>query len=137
MMYLDTSICVEFLRNRMPSFYAALQRSDPRTFAIPSVVVGELYLGVEKSNYPEKGRLSVDRFLAPFETVDYDERCARIYAQIRAALEKKGSSIGSNDLLIAATALANGAVLVTRNDREFTRVPGLKVEYWDEIRESL
>jgi tRNA(fMet)-specific endonuclease VapC len=52
------------------------------------------------------------------------------YAATRVALERRGQPIGSNDLLIAAHALALGATLVTHNLREFARVPGLKVENW-------
>ena len=52
------------------------------------------------------------------------------YAQIRAALEQAGTPIGANDLLIAAHAIALDATLVTANEREFSRVPGLRVENW-------
>ncbi len=133
MLLLDTNVCIEFLRNRLSYTYQALRASDPRIFGIPAVVAGELYVGVEKSKAPERGRRAIDSFLAPFEIVPFDGRCARTYAHIRAHLEREGTRIGGNDLLIAATALVNGATLVTRNEREFMRVPGLSVEVWDEV----
>lgn len=133
MTVLDTSVCIEFLRNRLSHTFEALRGSDPRSFVIPAVVAGELYVGVEKSPDPRRARMAIDRFLAPFDVVAFDDRCARIYARVRAQLEGRGLRIGSNDLLIAATALAYGATLVTRNEREFARVPGLSVEVWDEI----
>ena len=71
--------------------------------------------------------------LLPFEIIPFDETCAAHYAKIRADLEQKGRTIGSNDYLIAATALAHGAVLVTNNVDEFKRVPGLSLECWEEI----
>jgi tRNA(fMet)-specific endonuclease VapC len=54
----------------------------------------------------------------------------RAYAEVRAALEASGRTIGANDLLIAAHALERGAVLVTGNTSEFGRVPGLEVQDW-------
>lgn len=61
----------------------------------------------------------------------FDEAAAVIYGDIRAYLDKQGTPIGGNDLLIAATALAGELILVTRNIREFERVPGLKLEDWE------
>ncbi len=71
--------------------------------------------------------------LLPFELVPFDGICAQHYGRIRAHLEQAGKTIGANDCLIAATALARGAVLITNNAREFQRVPGLAVEEWAEI----
>ena len=75
----------------------------------------------------------VESFLLPFEIVPFGEKSARVYGRLRGDLESKGMTIGPNDLLIAATALAYGAVLVTNNVREFKRVPGLSLEEWDEV----
>jgi tRNA(fMet)-specific endonuclease VapC len=60
----------------------------------------------------------------------FDRRAAVSYGRIRAVLEKKGRPIGAMDLLIAAQALSLGVRLVTNNEREFRRVPGLRVENW-------
>ena len=133
MFYLDTNVCIEFLRGRMPGTYRLLQESDPRLFGIPSVVAAELFVGAEKSVRREKNRMLVERFLVPFEIVPFDGVCARAYARIRADLENEGKKIGPLDQLIAACALAHEATLVTRNVSEFKRVPGLRVEDWEEI----
>ena len=132
MYYLDTNVCVEFLKGRMPRTRELLESSDPRLFALPTPVVAELFVGVEKSARREENRLAVERFIAPFSVVPFDERSARAYARIRDDLESRGESIGPMDLLIAATAVAHEAVLVTRNVREFKRVEGLRVEDWEE-----
>jgi tRNA(fMet)-specific endonuclease VapC len=66
----------------------------------------------------------------PFEIVSFDSRSADYYGTVRLELEKKGQLIGPNDLVIAATVLAHGGVLVTHNVKEFKRVKGLKVEDW-------
>jgi len=69
-------------------------------------------------------------FLTPFEVVPYTEKVSKSYARIRAGYEKKGEPAGPNDLLIAATVLVNNGRLVTRNIREFRRIPGLEVIEW-------
>lgn len=132
MYLLDTNIIVEFLHGRLPHTYRVFMRSDPRMFAVPAIVEAELCYGVERAKGPTKERMIVGRFLSPFKIAPFDSRCAEHYGRIRATLASRGKTIGPNDLLIAATALANGAVLVTRNARKFQRVPGLTVEVWDE-----
>lgn len=69
-------------------------------------------------------------FLAHYPIVSLGAEGAEAYSLLRADLELRGLVIGSNDMLIAATALAHGATLVTRNTAEFTRVVGLTVEDW-------
>ena len=64
------------------------------------------------------------------QAVNYDASAARHYARIRAQLERQGQPIGANDLWIAAQALAADATLVTDNEGEFRRVPGLALENW-------
>ena len=60
----------------------------------------------------------------------FDDRAAEYYGVVRAQLTESGRPIGPNDLMIAATALASDATLATRNEREFRRVAGLRVEVW-------
>lgn len=117
----------------MPNVYRLFRQSDPRLFAVPSVVAAELYTGALKSMNPTKNRLVVSDFLLPFAILPFDERSALHYADIRSQLEKKGTKIGPNDLMIAAISQANSAVLVTNNVKEFKRVPGLSVESWAEV----
>jgi len=87
--------------------------------------------GAEKSLKREDNHLKISAFLLPFEIIPFDSAGAECYGKIKAVLEKKGMLIGPNDLLIAATALANNAVLVTDNTNEFNRVEGLVVENWN------
>jgi tRNA(fMet)-specific endonuclease VapC len=71
-------------------------------------------------------------FLAPLQILPFDSQCLWIYADLRAALEKQGLSIGPMDTLIAAQALSIDGTLVTNNIKEFVRVPKLKLENWFE-----
>lgn len=133
MYLLDTNILIDISRRKLNAAYELLLNSDAGLFKVPAVVKAELLLGAEKSMQPEEERLKVESLLLPFEIVPFDETCAAQYAKIRTALEGKGQHIGDNDYLIAATALAHGAVLVTNNVDEFKRVPGLSLECWEEI----
>lgn len=130
---LDTCICIDFLRGRMPYAYEMFKHTDPRLFAIPSIVEAELLLGAEKSANPSKRRQTVEEFLLSFQVLPFDHRCAYAYAKLRSTLEREGRRIGPNDLIVAATALANECTLVTNNVEEFKRVPGLPLESWYEM----
>lgn len=130
---LDTCICIDFLRGRMPYAYEMFKHTDPRLFAIPSIVEAELLLGAEKSANPSKRRQTVEEFLLSFQVLPFDHRCAYAYAKLQSTLEREGRRIGPNDLIVAATALANECTLVTNNVEEFKRVPGLPLESWYEM----
>ena len=138
MYLLDTCICVEFLRGRLSTGYQMMRQSPVDLFKIPAVTVGELLLGAEQApaEWQLVERRSVEVFLESFEVVPFDEKCARAYSRIRADLEGRGCRIGEIDMEIAATALANQAVLVTNNVKEFSRVPGLSFECWHDVSET-
>ena len=135
MYILDTCICVEFLRGRLSTGYQMMRQSPAGLFKIPAMAVGELLLGAEKApaEWQALERRSVEVFLENFEIVPFDEKCARAYSRLRADLEARGCRIGEIDMEIAATALANQAVLVTNNVEEFGRVPGLSFESWHDV----
>ena len=121
------------MRGRLPSAYEIMRHSDPRQFGVPAIVVAELNYGIERSKKLKENRLLTERFLAPLTIVDFDERCARAYGVVRGQLQKRGLQIGPNDMLIAATAIANQATLVSNNHKEFKRIKGLEFESWYEI----
>lgn len=89
----------------------------------------ELLHGARKYEKREDRIARVERTLAPFRSLPFDDAAAREYAEIRDVLETRGAVIGPNDLLIAAIARAHALTLVS-NNREFERVDGLKVEDW-------
>lgn len=111
-----------------------LQALRPADVAVPSIVEYELRYGLlrlpPEAAAPRLAALA--QLLQPLQRLPFDAACAEQAAQIRAALEVAGTPIGAHDLLIAATALHHGAVLVTRNVREFVRVPGLRCINWHE-----
>ena len=128
--YLDTDICVFALKGQFPAIKKWLQGFVPDHIKIPSVVKSELLLGALKSTRPKETFHLVERFLGPYEIISFDGQAAVAYARIRHELETMGKSIGPNDLIIAATVVANQGTLVTHNSKEFNRVPGLLTEDW-------
>jgi tRNA(fMet)-specific endonuclease VapC len=113
------------------SIKARLEQLQPRDVNLCSVVKAELLYGAAKSTIRERTLARLDHFFDVFFSLPFDDRAAEAYGAIRAGLEKQGSPIGPNDLLIAATALANNVILITHNSREFGRVAGLKHEDWE------
>jgi len=127
---LDTDICIYIIKKKPQGVLKKLAEHAVSDIGISSVTVAELFYGVEKSARPDKNRDALDEFLAPFEIMPFDDRAAEVYGRIRAVLERKGTPIGSMDMLIAAHALSLGVTLVTNNAKEFKRVPHLQVANW-------
>ncbi len=128
---LDTDICIAFLRKRESSVRQHLAVLDHSTIALCSIVKAELWYGAEKSARLQQNLGSLREFFASFYSLPFDDRAAEQYGRLRADLEKQGTPIGPNDLMIAAIAHANGITLVTRNTREFSRVANLQTEDWE------
>jgi tRNA(fMet)-specific endonuclease VapC len=99
--------------------------------SISSIVLFELWYGIAKSHRQQYNMETLAGFLAgPIQVLHFDADDAREAGHIRATLAKAGTPIGPYDILIAAQALRRNALLVTANEREFSRVPGLKTEDW-------
>ena len=128
-----SDVCIEIMRGHLPRAQEIMRKSSPDLFGVPAIVEAELLYGAENSNNPEEGRYFVESLLSPLHIIPFDSRCAACYARVRADLKRRGCIIGPNDLLIAATALAHGATLVSNNTRVFRRVEGLLLELWAEV----
>ena len=127
---LDTNICIYIIRKKLDGILRRLQRRRVSDIGVSAITLSELEYGVAKSTKPQQNKLALAEFLAPIEILPYDDMAAQQYGELRADLERKGTPIGSLDMLIAAHALSLKCVLVTNNEIEFRRVPGLKVENW-------
>jgi len=127
---LDADICIYAQSHRFPAAAARFDELHPGEAVISAIAYGELLLGVLKSDKPAAAgaRLAALTRIAPVAPLPLE--AAGHYADIRCHLEAAGTPIGNNDLWIAAHARAAGLVLVTNNEREFRRVPGLEVENW-------
>jgi tRNA(fMet)-specific endonuclease VapC len=130
MYLLDTSPCIEILRDRNSKAKQRLEQHDPSEIYLCSIVIAELLYGARKSVQVAKNLALVKEFCAPFVSLPFDERCADQYATIRADLERIGKRIGANDLFIAAIAKSYDLILVTHNTDEFSRIGALQLEDW-------
>ncbi|HUF77417.1 MAG TPA: type II toxin-antitoxin system VapC family toxin [Thermoanaerobaculia bacterium] len=126
---LDTSTVVDYLRGR-GRVGERLLATPSREIALPTIVLYELELGAEKAGAPAERRAELAELFETVTLLAFDEAEAKAAARIRADLEASGLPIGPYDVLIAATALARGAILVTHNREEFSRVAGLRLEDW-------
>ena len=126
---LDTNTLSALIKNPRGALVERLAALDADTLCTSIVVACELRFGARRR---ESAALSakVEELLSNLTVLALDGEAGRHYADIRCALEKAGTPIGSHDLFIAAHARAQGLALVTHNLREFQRVPGLRVEDW-------
>jgi len=133
MIYLpDTNACIQLLRQRNSILEARWRAAKATEIVLCSVVVYELRYGAERCSDPAREHTKLDEFFAPLNSIPFDDACARICAQLRRDLERKGSAIGPHDLQIASVALRHDLTLVTHNTREFIRVDNLKLEDWQQ-----
>jgi tRNA(fMet)-specific endonuclease VapC len=127
---LDTNICIEIIRQRSTAAIAELRRYRLDEVGISSITFAELRHGASKSAYPDRNLVALAKFCTTVQVLGFDRPAAIAYGDVRCALERKGTSIGPLDLLIAAHALSISATLVSNNQREFRRVAGLKLANW-------
>jgi len=128
---LDTNAWIEALRGNK-KIEAKLAQLAPAQIILSPVVEGELVLGALKGSHREANIELLEAIGRQTARIPINESVAKIYGEIRAALESKGRSIGSNDYWIAAQAMAIGCVLVSANTGEFSRVTGLRLENWEQ-----
>jgi tRNA(fMet)-specific endonuclease VapC len=129
MLLLDTNIWIAFLK-RDRSVLARLRETSATEIRLCSVVKAELLYGARKSQRVHENLRTLETLFGLYESLAFDDEAAHRYGMLRAQLERDGKPIGGNDLLIAAIAIALDLVVVTRNEREFRRVPGLRLERW-------
>jgi tRNA(fMet)-specific endonuclease VapC len=129
---LDTNTCIYIIKHHPPEVKKKLERIPVGEVAVSSIVLAELWYGIERSAQRKNNEVALGDFLQYVAALDWPIQAAPIYGRVRGRLAKKGTPIGANDLLIAAHALALDAVLVTDNVREFRRVPKLRIVNWVE-----
>jgi len=126
---LDTNVVSAMVEEPRGPITKHVQRLRTEGVGISIVTAAEARFGYLKSGSSPL-RLRIETVLDTFPLLPLEPPADQIHAEIRTQLRKAGTPIGANDLWIAAHALALGCTLVTANDREFRRVPGLRVENW-------
>jgi tRNA(fMet)-specific endonuclease VapC len=130
MYMLDTDICIYIIKQKPQNVLNHFKRLKPNQLSISSITFAELMNGAKKSKYVEENVARLNALTELLDVHPFDQKAAVCYGDVRSSLEKRGKTIGSNDMLIAAHALSLDLILVTNNEKEFKRVDGLKIENW-------
>lgn len=126
---LDTNTAIYVIKRRPVEVLDRFNRHAGQ-LSLSVISQAELMHGAEKSQSRERNFRVLEDFLSRLEVLDYGQKAAAHYGEIRSDLEKRGTPIGVNDLHIAGHARSEGLTVVTNNEKEFTRVSGLRVENW-------
>jgi tRNA(fMet)-specific endonuclease VapC len=126
---LDTNTASYIIKGNIPRVRERLLKVPMSGLLISAVTEAELLYGAARKSDSVRLKTAVDEFLLRVDSLPWDSKAARRYADLRAALEIAGTRMGNLDLMIAAHALAAEAILVT-NDRSFFRLKHLKIEDW-------
>lgn len=127
---LDTCVISDFIKGE-PGTLARVKQTSPADIAISSITVMELRYGLLNNlQRAQKIEPMITSFLDSVTILPFGPSEAEQAAQIRAILKAQGQPIGAYDVLIAATALQHNLLMITANQREFERVPGLQTENW-------
>lgn len=126
---LDTNICIYVIKRRPLEAMQAFNLHVGQ-LCISSITLAELLHGASKSAKSEHNLRVVEDFVSRLDVLDYGDKAASHYGDVRADLERKGTPIGVNDLHIAGHARSEALIIVTNNEKEFVRVDGLRVENW-------
>ncbi len=126
---LDTNMVSDLVRDPLGRVAQQMHLVSEDNVCTSIIVAAESRFGAARK---ESRRLNeaLEGVLERLSILPFEEPAERRYASLRLHLERVGEPIGGNDMLIAAHALALDCVLVTDNEREFRRIPGLVVENW-------
>ena len=125
----DTDTVSFFMKDNPKEIRKKVAKHNKDDFCISAITCAELMFGLKK-NYSEKLDFWLNEVLDRFRVISFDDASSIIYGEIRATLEKSGNPLDNMDMLIAASALAEKAILVSHNVKHFSKVKDLKVEDW-------
>ncbi|MCI0555770.1 MAG: type II toxin-antitoxin system VapC family toxin [Anaerolineae bacterium] len=128
MRHLDTNIVIAYLTGNQT--VADQLKDHLPEVAISSLVLAELRFGARASARAEENTKRLEQFPQIVEVADFDGVSADAYSRVRLSLRQTGRPTGEMDMLIAAVALANDAILITHNTRHFENIEGLVLEDW-------
>ena len=127
---LDTDMCSYIIKEHPESVRQRFQTLAMEQLCVSVVTYAELIYGVERSSSKRINRPIIEDFVRHLDVMNWDTEAADQYGVIRAELEAAGTPIGAMDMMIAAHAKSIKAVLVTNNQKHFTKVKGMKVDNW-------
>lgn len=124
-------MCIYAQKNN-PNVIAQIKENFQQGLSISSITLAELEYGIQASANVEKNAIALLKFLSIVEVLSFDSNASIEYGKICANLRRKGTPIGTMDMLISAHAKSENLIVVTHNTREFERVEGLQLEDWFE-----
>ncbi len=125
---LDTNICSAHMRRPAGLAHRFFQHAG--RLAIPTIVLAELYAGAHMTENPDQLLEAINDLLADVEVIDIDNTAALAFGKLRGDMKRQGLATNPMDLLIASVAIAHDLTLVTENTRDFSNIPGLRLENW-------
>ena len=128
MILLDTNVVVAFLNG--DKSVLRRMRAEIDEVGLSTLVVAELDYGAKVSQRSEENLEKLYRLVDIVQLIPFDVECAKIFGTIKSKLRSIGKPTGEVDALVAATAMAHGATLVTANKKHFENIAGLKIEVW-------
>lgn len=127
---LDTNICIYIINKKPLKLIEYINKAGFDNIYLSIICHSELYFGACKSQQIEKNIKNVEQFCSFFEVLPFDLSASKQYGKLRAEQEKEGNIIGNMDMLITSQCLANNLTLITNNQKEFQRIPTLKIANW-------
>jgi tRNA(fMet)-specific endonuclease VapC len=128
MILLDTNVVIAFLNGNKA--IAERIKDNIDRIALSALVVAELNYGAKASQNASRNLGKLSKLLEVFQIVPFEEKCAEVFGTIKSKLRGIGKPTGEVDALIAATAIAHKAALVTGNKKHFEHIEGLRIETW-------
>jgi tRNA(fMet)-specific endonuclease VapC len=129
---IDSSVLIAWERDQRDIETQLAEHAD-EDVAISAITASELLHGVHRATTPARRsqrEAFVEGLLSRLPVISFDLVTARIHARLSAELALKGTPVGPHDLIIAATAMARGHVVATRDERSFPKIPGLSLHRW-------
>jgi tRNA(fMet)-specific endonuclease VapC len=128
MILLDTNVVIAYLNGNKT--ISERMRTEINRISLSALVAAELDYGAKASQNVKKNLENLYRFLDIVQVFPFDRECAKNFGTIKSKLRSIGKPTGEIDALIAATAIAHKAVLITANKKHYENIDGLKVEVW-------
>ena len=125
----DTDTISFFMKDKPKNIRINTAKYEKDDFCISAITSAELMFGL-KRNYSKQLDFWIHEIINKFKVISFDDASAEIYGEIRTDLEKSGVPLDNMDMLIAASALKTGAILISHNKKHFSKIKGLKTEDW-------